>query len=52
MMAYGMLSDDSTLTKGWCKSFKDSPETPAVQFFPTDNMRTSSGHQWESVRDV
>ncbi|KAH3801933.1 hypothetical protein DPMN_155595 [Dreissena polymorpha] len=52
MMVYGMLLEDSALTKGWCKSFKYSTDTPVVQYLSTDNRKTSSGYQWESVRDV
>ncbi|KAH3702695.1 hypothetical protein DPMN_077722 [Dreissena polymorpha] len=31
MMAYGMLSEDSTLKKGWCKSFNNSTEKPVFR---------------------
>ncbi|KAH3730307.1 hypothetical protein DPMN_056290 [Dreissena polymorpha] len=43
MMVYGMLLEDLTLTKGWCKSFKNSMETPPVQYFSTESRGKSSG---------
>ncbi|KAH3845318.1 hypothetical protein DPMN_087597 [Dreissena polymorpha] len=50
MMACGRFRDDSTMTKGWRKSSKNSTEMQAAQHFSIDRRVTSSGHQWASVK--